>query len=65
MTNSPGLVSESCHESTFKLIRQVPGRFSPITCRFTYDILTPGSIFLMVFWPQGQFFVIVFWTPSW
>ena len=21
MTNSPGLVSESCHESTFKLIR--------------------------------------------
>ena len=22
MTNSPGLVSESCHESTFKLIRQ-------------------------------------------
>ena len=32
---------------------------------FTYDILTPGSIFLMVFWPRGQFFVIVFWTPSW
>jgi hypothetical protein len=29
--------------------------------RFTYDILTPGSIFLMVFWPRGQFFVIVFW----
>jgi hypothetical protein len=31
--------------------------------RFTYDILTTGSIFLMVFWPRGQFFVIVFWTP--
>jgi hypothetical protein len=31
--------------------------------RFTYDILTPGSIFHMVFWPWGQFFVIVFWTP--
>jgi hypothetical protein len=31
--------------------------------RFTYDILTPGSIFHMVFWPRGQFFVIVFWTP--
>jgi hypothetical protein len=33
--------------------------------QFTYDILTPGSIFHMVFWPWGQFFVVIFWTTSW
>ena len=39
------------------------GILNPMVNWFTYDILTPGSIFHMLIWPQGQFFIIVFCTP--
>ena len=60
---------QTCHKtaSTNDSLPEIPvsyGILNPMV-NWTYDILTPGSIFLMVFWPQGQCFVIVFWTPSW
>ena len=37
MTNSPGLVSESCHESTFKLIRHHNDAFFSVGATWIFN----------------------------